>query len=231
MRLCAPLGAKTCALFPAMVCLIAWSSLAEDLSPPSEVGNYDCGTLALHSLLAIEGRSIPVDELRSRLPALGQQGHSMADLRNAARAAGVELVGVMLGRGDRAPDRPALVFLQRDEHGHFAVVRPVGHSGKLIQIIDATGDPIVMDASDLYASRQWTGIALIPLRPNWTFRVLAGVLTASCSILLALLFARRFYAAPATGLTPGVPFILRLKSWRPGRPPSSRKQNLGPNQS
>ena len=97
----------------------------------------------------------------------------------------------MLARGDRAPDRPAIAFLERDGHGHYAVVRPVGHSGKLVQIIDAAeGDPIVMDATDLYALRQWTGLALVPRRPNWPFRVAAGAAAIACFSLIAILFVR-----------------------------------------
>ncbi len=39
------------------------------------------------------------------------------------RACGISLVGIKLS-ATPAPDRPVLVFLNRDEHGHFLVVRP-----------------------------------------------------------------------------------------------------------
>ncbi len=90
----------------------------------------------------------------------------MADLRDAARAHGLVLTGVTLRRDGAAPDRPALVFMKREGHGHFLIIRPVGHSGRLVQIIDTIGDPSITDAAELYATPQWTGIALVPTRHN-----------------------------------------------------------------
>lgn len=106
---------------PTMVC-------RADRTDPAEFGMLDCGTIALHTLLTLEGREIPVDTLRARLPALSAKGYSMAELRDVAQACGLTLTGVKLPTGDHAPDRPALVFLRRDDHGHFLVIRPVGHS-------------------------------------------------------------------------------------------------------
>jgi hypothetical protein len=170
---------------------------AADFRPPAEIRTYDCGTIALHTLLVIEGRSLGVDELRARMPPLALRGRSIAELRDAARATGLQLVGVSLAKGTRAPDRPALVFFRRGEHGHFAVIRPVGHSGKLIQVIDIAEAPTVMDASDLYASPEWTGLALIPRRPNPAFVLLATLLAVSGSILLALLVSSWLRAWPS----------------------------------
>lgn len=119
----------------------------------------------------------------------------MAELREAARACGLTLVGVRLPRSGHAPDRPALVFLEGEDHGHFLVVRPVGHSGKLIQVIDSIGDPVVMDAADLYASNQWTGLALVPVRPNWPLRIAVGLMILSGFSFVLLLAASRSRAA------------------------------------
>jgi len=127
---------------------------------------------------------VSIDALESHLPPRERTGRSMSDLRDTARAFGLTLTGVKLTRSDRAPDRPALVFLRREDHGHFLVVRPVGHSGKLVQIIDATGDPTVIDAANLYASPQWTGLALVPSRTNWPFRLAVGILVAGCVTLI-----------------------------------------------
>jgi ABC-type bacteriocin/lantibiotic exporter with double-glycine peptidase domain len=167
-------------------------------SPPSDIAKYDCGTIALHTLLALEGRATHIDTLRTRLPAPSPRGYSMAELRDAAHSFGLALTGVKLSGSGGAPDRPALVFLKRDDHGHFLVVRPVGHSGKLIQIIDSTGDPIVLDAVDLYASPQWTGLALMPLRPNWPLRVAFTMLMIFSSAFLVLLIASRNRAIRAS---------------------------------
>jgi hypothetical protein len=128
----------------------------------------DCGTISLGALLILEGHpiepSILLDELGHSLP----DGPSMAALRKAASAGGLTLRGVILNREDRAIDRPMIVFLKRSEHGHFQVIRPVGHTGKLAQVIDANLPPFVIDKRALFESPEWTGIALIPLRgPSW----------------------------------------------------------------
>jgi ABC-type bacteriocin/lantibiotic exporter with double-glycine peptidase domain len=186
----------------AALCWIAFLNAPVGLTgvtdPPSDIAKYDCGTIALHTLLALDGRATPIDTLRTRLPAPSSRGHSMAELRDAARSFGLTLTGVKLSRSGRAPDRPALVFLKRDDHGHFLVVRPVGHSGKLIQIIDSTGDPIVRDAVDLYASPQWTGLALVPARPNWPLRVAVSLLTVSGLVFVVLLLASRYLTVRGT---------------------------------
>ena len=125
---------------------------------------YDCGTIALHTILMLEGHPTPVIELEKILPQPPKAGYSMAQLRDAARASGLELIGVRLRKGDRSVDRPALVHLARGEHGHFVVVRPVGHSGKLVQVLDASGAPTVVDLADFQSSPEWTGLALVPAR-------------------------------------------------------------------
>ena len=164
--------------------------LASGADAPAGNAGDDCGTTALYTILAIEGRSVPVSSIRRSLPALDPNGHSMAELRDAARALGLGLTGVQFRQGDVAPDRPALIFLERDGHGHFAVIRPVGHSGKLVQIIDPAEDPFVMDAAALYALPQWTGLALVPSRPSWILRIAVGFSLVAASGALVI-WARR----------------------------------------
>lgn len=55
------------------------------------------------------------------------------------------------------------------------VVRPVGHTGKLVQVLEANTIPVIVDAKDLFSSPEWTGLALVPSRPNWPARILGGV--------------------------------------------------------
>jgi hypothetical protein len=69
-----------------------------------------------------------------------------------------------------------IVFLKRPQHGHFQVVRPVGHTGKLAQVIDASSSPEIVDRLAMFTSPEWTGIALVPDRgPGWTFRIAFGL--------------------------------------------------------
>jgi len=160
---------------------------ADRATEPRNSATYDCGTTALYTLLALEGRPTRLDQVKSRLPALDPRGYSLAQLRIAARACGLVVSGVRLPRNDRAPDRPALVFLEREGHGHFLVIRPVGHSGRLIQVMDSVGAPSVVDAAELHHSPEWTGLALIPARSDWSLRVSALVLAAAILSLFSLL--------------------------------------------
>lgn len=127
---------------------------------------YHCGTKALYALLKFEGRSIAYMDLVASLPTPTPSGHSMRELREAARSNGIELVGAYLPKDGQAPDRPALAFLRNGPHGHYVTIRPVGHSGKLVQVIDANRVPYVLDVARLYSSPGWTGLVLIPIRRN-----------------------------------------------------------------
>lgn len=132
----------------------------------------DCGTISLGVLLSLEGHPIEPDLLLARLRPSSPAGPSLQELRDAAAAHGLALRGVRLNREERAIDRPMIVFLQRDGHGHFQVVRPVGHTGKLAQVIDPNQPPMVVDKAALFAMPDWTGMALIPeRRPGWLVRI------------------------------------------------------------
>ncbi len=161
-----PFVLATCACCVALVADHAVADEARDAPSAS----YDCGTLTLYVLLRLEGRGSDLRDIESCLPPPSPRGFSMKELRDAARPLGLSLAGVRLP-GRRRLDRPALVFARRGPHGHYCVVRPVGHTGRLVQVIDALRDPEVLDMSDLAKSPEWTGLALIPSRPNWPARV------------------------------------------------------------
>jgi len=203
----AKLALGCCPYIAVALAVASWPSGPSGQAPQAQkpAVRYDCGTLALHALLAVEGRPAPLDTLKLRLGAGAPNGHSMAELRHAAGAFGVALTGVTLARSGRAPDRPALVFVRRGDHGHFLVIRPVGHSGRLIQVIDADTDPIVMEAAEFCASPQWTGLALVPRRRAWAYPVAAGVLVGASSVcgLYMLGRLRRPRYRHATANSPG----------------------------
>jgi hypothetical protein len=73
------------------------------------------------------------------------------------------------------------------------VIRPVGHSGKLVQVLDPNRDPEVLDADRLERSRSWTGLALVPRRSSRSGQVFAGLLAlgAAAAALPVLRQARR----------------------------------------
>ncbi len=150
-------------------------------NPPS------CGVVGLYVLFHLEGRNVALSTIANALPAASANGDSMSELRDAARSLGLTLVGRQLpSRGPR-PDRPLLAFLKRGQHGHYVVVRPLGHTGKRVQVLDGPRKPMLLDFSDLCGSSEWTGLALVPNGPNWPARVAWTV--AGCS--LVALAARR----------------------------------------
>ena len=158
----------------------------------------DCGVAALLVMLRTQGKNVSMADVQSALPKRSELGHSMAELRDAARSFGVKLVGVQLPSRPESFNRPCLVILKGREGGHYVVVRPVGSSGGLVQVIDSRTDPEVGDAERLFRSPMWTGMALVPAStwPN------IYLLLASASGILALTFlaARTWLAfcAPTT---------------------------------
>lgn len=164
---------------------------SQTVSGEAGLVDYDCGAIALHALLAIEGLPTPIGVVQSRLPRRTREGYSMTELREGAQALGLRLTGVRLPQSKFAPDRPALVFLRQAGHGHFLVIRPVGHSSRMVQIIDVRNDPVVADAVDLYTSPQWTGLALVPTRSTWALRLAASLVGGGCSVC-ALYVVTRF---------------------------------------
>lgn len=136
----------------------------------------DCGTLSLGALLTLEGYPVEPDLLLARLRASSPAGPSLEELRDAAATYGLRLRGVHLDKDERAIDRPMIVFFRRTGHGHYQVVRPLGHSGKLVQVIDPNWSPAVVDKAALFSAPEWTGIALIPeRRPGWAVRIAWGL--------------------------------------------------------
>jgi hypothetical protein len=134
---------------------------------------YDCGAKALYILFRLEGFSRTLDEAGKQIDA-APEGHSMAELRDIARTHGLYLDGVRIGK--TVPrDRPSLVYIRRGNHGHYLIVRPVGHTGRLVQTIDGADLPEVVEASELCASPGWTGLALVPRRTDWFARALVAV--------------------------------------------------------
>lgn len=138
-------------------CSLSFAEEPSDLS----LDVYDCGTLSLYMLLSIEGRPTDLKVIESSLPAPHPKGYSMKDLREGARLCGLSLRGVEFGKSVTGLDRPMVVLLRRKDHGHYVVIRPVGHSGKLIQILDSNKAPAIIDADILSNSSEWSGLVLL----------------------------------------------------------------------
>ncbi len=96
----------------------------------------DCGVNSLFILLQLQGRPVSLARLEAVLPAQHPQGRSMAELSEAARSFGVRLRGVRLETRGSLRGRPAIVYLMDNAGGHFAVLRPVGTTGTMVQVLD-----------------------------------------------------------------------------------------------
>jgi hypothetical protein len=171
--------------------LIALLALAVNAGAagPDETTKLDCGVNALFVLLRLEGRPVTLDRLESSLPPRRPDGYSMAELATAARSLGLGLEGVRFIKGDKALTRPAIAFLKDAKGGHFAVLRPVGTTGTMVQVIDPPQAPWIADYDRLLAARPWTGRILVPSDP-WIVRHPA-ILIASISGLLLVATALR----------------------------------------
>jgi ABC-type bacteriocin/lantibiotic exporter with double-glycine peptidase domain len=145
---------------------------------PTDAPVYDCGTLALFTWARLHGQTATLSDIEAQLPALPRGGYSLLQLRDAARALGLRANGVALGREPAALDGPALAFLTRGGHGHFIVIRPVGHTGRLVQVIDPTHENRVLDLKTLIASEEWSGAGLVVDERPWTSWGLSWIVAA-----------------------------------------------------
>ncbi len=171
----------------------------------------DCGISALYTLSRLCGRPIEWAAIRSRLPVDRSGNFSMKELSDAASLSGFRLRGVLLDRKvEGAIDRPMLAYLHRGEHGHFLVVRPIGHTGKLVQLIDSVNPPEVMDRSALLAAPSWSGLALMPEESRWGLLALRVATGSTLIAVVAWSIARRHRARKAPRRTPGLDRVASL---------------------
>jgi ABC-type bacteriocin/lantibiotic exporter with double-glycine peptidase domain len=155
---------------------------------PDETSKLDCGVNALFILLRLEGRPVTLDRLVSALPARHADGYSMAELEAASRSFGLALEGVKFARGDKALDRPAIAFLEDARGGHFAVLRPVGTTGTMVQVIDPPHVPWIADYGRVMTTPSWTGRLLVPRGSPFRRAVLPGSLAAAGLIVLGVAY-------------------------------------------
>jgi hypothetical protein len=164
-----------------------------------ETIRLDCGVNALYVLLNLEGHPSSIDQLLSALPAPQPDGYSMAELADAARARGLPLDGVRLAKGDPSPVRPVIAFLNDPRGGHFAVLRPVGTTRTMVQVIDPPSAPWIADLDRVVGSKNWTGKVLTP-RDHWIHRAAPAALSLAAGSLLivcAFQFLRGLRQQPA----------------------------------
>jgi Peptidase C39 family len=160
-----------------MCFILAFGFTAKLNGASSSDTNYDCGTLALYSLLRLEGLRPDPRLIDAALPPRRSEGYTMMEMKTASASGGLPLSGVRLRKGEKLPDCGMIAFVKRNGHGHYVVARRVGHSGKLVQIIDPGNSIEVLDINDLWGNSDWSGLALIPDRSG-RYRWMAGTASA-----------------------------------------------------
>lgn len=186
------------AILVMLSCLVSAGAVGAD-----ETTGRDCGVNALYILLQLEGRPVPLDRLLSALARGHADGYSMAELAAAAEALGMRLDGVRFSKGETPPDRPAIAFVKEAGSGHFVVIRPVGTTGTMVQVINPPSVPWITDYDRLFTSPAWTGRILL-LRDPWALRYALPLGVVACCLpigFFALWHLKRSMSAEAPGAT------------------------------
>ena len=118
----------------------------------------------------------------------------MAELKAAAKLLGLDLEGVRFDKRDTALDRPVIAFLKDAKGGHFAILRPVGTTGTMVQVIDPPHAPWITDYERLFASKPWMGRILVPSDP-WIVQNAAPLIATGGLLLLVAAFWHRLRSA------------------------------------
>ncbi len=165
--------------------LVVLSGTGARVQAADERIKLDCGVNALYVLLHLEEKPVSIDRLVSALPAPNPEGYSMAELAATARSLGLPLEGVRFAKGDSRPDKPMIAFLKDARGGHFAVLRPVGTTGTMVQVIDPPYPSWITDYDRLLTAGSWTDRVLLPRAPWWSSPGSVGLVVLAGAATLA----------------------------------------------
>ena len=193
-----PIHRRFATIAPALGIVMLLAAPASAAEEPSS----DCGATSLYLFAHLAGRPSDLETIRRILGPAPAPGYSMAEIRDAARELGLDLVGVRLSKTDRSLDGPAIVFVKRGDRGHYCAMRPVGFTGRLVQVLDPSSDPEVLDAKDLDATTGWTGLALVARPKSWTSLGFGSAAVIAGSILAIRSQSRRGSPAKRTQSAP-----------------------------
>ena len=148
--------------FLSLLAIIDLVPISAALGNEPEFVPPDCGLNSLFLLLELSGDHVDLDRLRRALPPQSPRGYSLLELSDAASGLGHRCRGIALQKGEPPPNRPALVFMGDETHGHFAVIRPVtGTDLSRVQVVDPPYPPLMVDWTSLTSDPHWTGRVLI----------------------------------------------------------------------
>jgi ABC-type bacteriocin/lantibiotic exporter with double-glycine peptidase domain len=165
-----------------IIALTASGSAAQ----PAATTTLDCGANVLFVLLHLEGRPVTLDQLERALPPRRTKGYSMAELAAASATLGLRLDGARFDKGDQVLTRPAIAFFKSAKGGHFAVLRPVGTTGTMVQVIDPPRVSRICDYTQVLSAKSWTGRILI-VRDAWVLRRKTPLLIALAGCILLVM--------------------------------------------
>lgn len=146
----------------ALIALATSASFAWEPASEPHGSDPDCGVNALYLLCQIEGRPVELAQVTRGLPTRDPRGFSMMELARAAEAVGLPLDGIEIRRGEVSIDRTGIAYLSDGGDGHFVLVRPIGTTGKMVQVLDPPSFPRVMEYQELTSVKSWTGRMLVP---------------------------------------------------------------------
>lgn len=156
---------------PLGLTLVLLSLLAEgDASPRQDASSIEhgwlsCGFASLYVLQHWMGGALNLEQLR----AADHGPISMLELITVAGQSGIVLHGVKLSAGDFPLREPHILHFSRGPVGHFMVARPVGQTGRLIQLFDPPSNYLFVYQDDLLNDPTFSGYALRPV--TWRRRV------------------------------------------------------------
>lgn len=122
-----------------------------------------CGPGSLYVYLRFLGKNVTLAEVHAALPPPSSEGHSIAEIQQGAAKLGVTLRCYQKYH----VREPAIAFLRFSHSGHFVVLRPIGDSGTLIQMVDPIGEAFTTNWSTVTKYEGWTGVALVRYNPTW----------------------------------------------------------------
>lgn len=155
---------------------------------------FDCGPSALFVLVKLMDRDATYEAVLQALPPRHPDGYSMMELQTAASKLGLGLSGARLDHGDRLAG-PAIAFVKSGREGHFVVLRPVGTTGRMVQVIDPPDAPEALDLDRLIDSPEWTGRLLIGESRTWRWVLWIGSICAG-AVLARWAWMRRAPFSP-----------------------------------
>jgi len=151
----------------------------------------------------LQGRPVTVDRILSQLPAHHPDGYSMAELAAASEALGLPLRGVRFAKGDPNPGQPAIAFLESERGGHFSVLRPLGTTATMVQVIDPPIPPWVTDYDRLFVNGIWTDRILLPQPPWYSFPgATSWLMIVGAAIAIASAFSLKGRGRPSPATKP-----------------------------